>query len=619
MKVYTRQTYYFAADTENNVPKRGITEEELKKFKTRVWACGCCLLGNHKAAIFEKLSDMFDFICNMVPSSTRCIVYFHNLTYDASFILDEILKRGFQYTGKKPNKNQFTTIISSEGSMYSLRVKWEWIDLNGKQRRRTIEFRDSLKILPMKLEQLGKNFETEHQKLPERHDFYEEQREEGHVLTDEERKYLENDILVLSEALLKVQSWGLLDSLTIGSACMKDYKNIVGKNFFETFFPQLDVELDDKIRQSYKGGWCYVNPDIQGLDLHGQYFVYDVNSLYPYCMNNGDFIYPVGLPLRHAETEEEFDKIIEDGNPYFIKFKASLELLPGKLPFIKDSNCLFDNRYFSECEEREFTMTKIDYEMMLEHYDISFFEFVEAWEFEGKSGEFLFGEYIQKWNHLKVTAGKNKAQRQIAKLMNNNLYGKLSTNRNTSVRIPFLGDDDIVTYTTETETIEPVYIPAGSYITAYARSVTLKAAQTAYDMGVFCYSDTDSIHVRGSMRGILDIDDVRLGAWKEESHGDRCKFVKAKTYIEHEEVEEGKFELNIKACGCPDEVKKRIQYKLELNEDFEYDKNDNIITEKRTTDEIFQRFAVGLVESGKLMKKTVNGGIILASTYFSIR
>ena len=82
------------------------------------------------------------------------------------------------------------------------------------------------------------------------------------------------------------------------------------------------------------------------------------------------------------------------------------------------------------------------------------------------------------------------------------------------------------------ETREPVYTAMGVFITAYARNLTIRAAQDNY--ATFAYADTDSLHLLTDKdpEGLW-VDPKALGAWKFEYAFDRALFVRAKTYIEH--------------------------------------------------------------------------------------
>ena len=163
----------------------------------------------------------------------------------------------------------------------------------------------------------------------------------------------------------------------------------------------------------------------------------------------------------------------------------------------------------------------------------------------------MFEDYIKKWIERKNegTITGNKGQRTMAKLMLNSLYGKFATSLETKSKIPFLGEDDIIHYKfSEKEEKKGIYLPIGSFITAYARRKTIETSQAIksysiekYGKDLYCYSDTDSIHTLlpiEELKRFCEIDDVKLGAWKHESHFTKARFVRQKTYLEEIDGEE---------------------------------------------------------------------------------
>ena len=71
--------------------------------------------------------------------------------------------------------------------------------------------------------------------------------------------------------------------MTSASNALNDYKEIIGKNKFSHWFTNLDYNVDKDIRQSYKGGFTYLNP-IYKEKIVENINVLDVNSLYPSVM-----------------------------------------------------------------------------------------------------------------------------------------------------------------------------------------------------------------------------------------------------------------------------------------------------------------------------------------------
>lgn len=601
---------YYVADFETTAPK---TKEELTNFKqTEVWGAGICEVGTENVSVFGCIKDFLD-CCAKIPEK-RPVVYFHNLKFDGSFIIDYLLrylKYEFNPDLYKIQDREFSTSISSLGVWYIIRVKYK---------RKTIEFRDSAKLLPFPVEQIAKQLGTKAQKLVGTIDYNKKreltwEQENGmwykrYHMDEVEKKYLTNDILVMSEALEKVAPFGLLDYLTIGSCCMADYRKRVGK-MFEYDFPLLDRELDKKLRQSYHGGWCYVKePEKEHKGVNG--CTYDVNSLYPWAMHSNDeHWFPVGLPKVFSGDKLElyWNKL------WIIHIKVDIQLKPRKLPFIQ---LVKNGPYVTETDGMvELWLTKPDYILLLECYDIIAIDIIEGYWFGAKKG--IFDEYIEHWYGVKKDA-KNKVERQIAKLMLNNLYGKMATSPVANSYVPRIEEEgEKVIMSVEYGERDSVYVPVAAFITSYARCKTIRAAIANID--VFQYADTDSIHCTDYVEGIAV--GKELGEWKLENNWDRGKFVRCKTYIEHTIAEDEKpvepYWL-IKAAGCPDEVKTRLLYKVENWEDLTIDKeSDIILNERRSDDEFVERFSVGLCETGKLGSKRIVGGVVLINTTFQIR
>ena len=160
-------------------------------------------------------------------------------------------------SGTKMSSNTYKYSISDMGQWYTIRI------LIG---RNLIEIRDSLKLLPFSVKKIGKDFKTKHQKLDMEYVGY---RYAGCTITDEEKQYLSNDLLVVKEALEIMFEQGHTD-LTIGACCLREFKSLIGKERYTQLFPQLyNIPTPDPdtynapntgeyIHNSYKGGWCYV-------------------------------------------------------------------------------------------------------------------------------------------------------------------------------------------------------------------------------------------------------------------------------------------------------------------------------------------------------------------------
>ena len=240
------------------------------------------------------------------------------------------------------------------------------------------------------------------------------------------------------------------------------------------------------------------------------------------------------------------------------------------------------------------TLTSVDLALFFDQYDVYNYRPIDGYMY--KAGEKLFDTYIDYFYKQKQQAKqeKNYARYQLAKLMLNSFYGKMATNPICASRWPTLKDNRLAYLPGEIENREPVYIPVGCFCTAYARDVTIRAAQSCYDR--FMYADTDSLHVLGDydVPG-LDVDDYRLGAFKHENTFTQAKYLRPKLYMEEMITGRGEtFILNdwtVTGAGMTKSVKQKVTI-----DSFEY----------------------GAVFDGKLTTKVVPGGTVLVDTTFKI-
>ena len=538
----------------------------------RVWACGICSIDETHSFKYGNSLEWFIEFAENNPGST---FYFHNLKFDGEFILCYLFEHGYKHVTdrKKLKTKTFTTLISDKGQFYSLEICFN----KDEDKTEKITIYDSLKILPFSVEAIAKGFNLPISKLEID---YDEKREIGHMLTPQEINYLRNDVEIMSRALLTLFNQDLRQ-MTQGSNALYDYKKIVGKKNFSKWFPIPDYDFD--IRQSYKGGFTYCDPRRQGQDI-GAGIVLDVNSLYPSVMYYQQLPYGEGI---FFEGKYEPDKLY---NLYVQMFTCQFELKENYIPTIQLKNNLsfMPTAYLSSSEDEEVTMclTSVDLELFFEHYHVYNITWHSGWKFKSTTG--LFKEYIDKWNAVKMesTLNGNKSMRTLAKLMLNALYGKFALNPNVQSKIPYY-DNGIIKYALgEKETRNPIYIPVGTFITAWARHKTITSAQKVYDR--FLYADTDSLHLIGTEipKG-LEIDPVKLGAWKHESTFTRARFVRQKTYIEEIDGE-----LNITCAGMPSRCYKHVTW-------------DN--------------FIAGSSFEGKLQFTHVQGGIVLKDIDFTIK
>lgn len=598
----------------------------------RVWAYGITNIYKEDPKIGTDIEGLFEYLKSEKPK--KMIVYFHNLKFDGNFICNYLFRSGYNHsckTDKLLTEGEFGSMIDNMGQWFKISVKTK----GGK----VIEFRDSFKKIPMTIAKMPASFGLDIKKgdLDENEEeSYNKIRPIGHELTLFEKDYLLRDVLILARSLKFMYDSGL-DGLTIAGDAMKKFKELVTTDDFKMLFPPLTYGEDEDIRQAYRGGWTYCLK----RQVVEEGLVYDVNSLYPsvlYSTINGkDHFYPIGIPEYYTGKYD-----MDPGRPLYIQhIRAAFVIRDGFLPILQ-SNKEFRGAHASYITEQYDTidlyLTSIDLQLFLKHYRTLYLEYVDGYKFNAIKG--LFDEYINHFIKMKIDAGisGNKGLRTIAKLYLNSLYGKFGMSKIRSGKIPTLEESgklkmETRTYDIELENGEHIQrdyelcdayrVDVAAFCTAYAREVTITAAQKAHEAGRFCYADTDSIHITGTEPVDIPIHSQKLGFWKNESMFDQAKFIRAKTYCEHVIAEdEGKIDSpywNVKCAGMMERTKKALLTRPDFLEVFDIGLNTDNLTytiEKKVNGEVKQ---VVVNIPGKLRPKMVPGGVQLVDSSFKIK
>ena len=325
--------------------------------ETWVWAWATCEIGNEENIQIDNNIDSFIEFCEKEKNP---IIYFHNLKFDGEFIIYWLLTHGFKWVEKKEDikENTFTTLISDMGQFYTICIYFE----KGNKTVKKVTFIDSLKIIPFSVEQIAKSFNLEISKLKID---YNKPRRKGHILTQKEKEYIKNDVLIVAKALKTLFDEDLT-KMTQGSNALNNYKEIIGKNMFSHLFPKLDYDIDKDLRKAYKGGFTYLNPIYKEKDVKNG-VVLDVNSLYPSVMY--EKCLPFGEPI-YFEGKYKEDKIY---NLYIQMITCSFEIKKNKIPTIQIKNSYFMANEYLESSNNEIVclvLTNVDLKLFLEQYDV---------------------------------------------------------------------------------------------------------------------------------------------------------------------------------------------------------------------------------------------------------
>lgn len=631
---------------------------------TEVWAAAAVEIGTEEVEIYHSIDEFF---YSLVKMKSNLLVYFHNVKFDGSFLLDYFLvQKNFKQSIDPLHSDVLKDFQFKDDKWmrhkeikYNINHMGQWYNIKVKYGKYLIEFRDSVKLLPFSVEQIGKSFGTKHKKLSMEYEGY---RYAGCKITEEEAEYIKNDVLVVKEALEIMFEDGHT-KMTIGACCMEEFKktsliNDLLPGGIDAAMPNLyNVEapdyidapsVGDYVHKSYRGAWCYLVPEKANKIIKNG-LTADVNSLYSSMMSSESGNY---YPFGNAYFFKGEPPKIAKENFYFIRIRCRFKIRKNYLPFIQikgqpwykgnenlitsdvwDKNTKKYYRYARKGDDvvemkPELTLTMMDYKLLHKHYHVYDEEILDGCWFYKEIG--IFDEYIDKYKKIKMES--KGAKRQEAKLFLNNLYGKLAASTRSSFKIAQVVEENgakrlrFITYDSYDK--EPGYIPMGAAITSYSRCFTITAAQKNYygpNNRGFIYADTDSVHcdlTEEELKGIKK-HHTEFNHWSIESYWDEAIFTRQKTYIEHVTHVDGtpvEPYYDVKCAGMPKSAKQyfiwsmegncRVKDLLEMPKDYA-----KYIGTRKTLED----FKVGLSVPGKLLPKRIPGGIILVETPFVMR
>lgn len=541
----------------------------LKTNDTRVWLYS---IANENEKIVSNGKSIEEFIEVIRNKCKNSIIYFHNLKFDGSFILNYLLNNGYQYKEKigKKDTHCYTTLIDNTGAYYSIEIRFT---CNVK-----VTIYDSLKLIPLKVSEIAKAFNLPIQKGCIDYNNY--------IIDNNTLEYVNKDVLIVVKAIkfFKEQDF---NKMTIGGNSYNLFKNSI--QYHDIIFPSLDNETLALFRKAYRGGRTQVNPLYQGKIINNVKR-YDINSMYPYIQSRLDI--PYGLPIiTNVKGKYKFE---------IYDIDISFKLKKGHLPtLLKGSNRHLTYNYYENTDGIEhIIISNIDYELLERHYNIGFCRFNKIYGF--KTNNKIFKDFIDKYYELKNNS--TGGMRLLYKLIINNLYGKYGSNHKGKHKIPTIKDEHLSYITSIEQDMKHYYLPVSIAITSYGHKLIDDAILlTGYNNFVYC--DTDSVHTIGSLPNEM-VDNKEIGKFKLEGVEDISKYVRTKCYVYLENNE-----INITCCGLPNNTKEFLikEYGLDIFNKFDYGLK---------IDESTPNIALNDL---KLLPKQVKGGVVLKPTQFEIR
>lgn len=435
---------------------------------------------------FERFCDAFEDVLRSID--TQLMIYAHNGgRFDFKFLLRRMRGR----------------VRTKGGSIMEYQVHGHTL-------------RDSLHILPVSLATYNKQ-EFDYNKLArDQRDQY-KQEIIDYCLSDCENQY------AIVHEFIKRHGF----KLSIGQAAMTELK----KHYTYT---KLGPFADTKIREFYFGGRVECLHPVG--EYHGNFTLYDVNSMYPYVMAR--YKHPVATFSNIGTTITH--------NTVFIKLRCKNRgaFATRGNDGIIDCN-ITDGEFYTTIHEYEAAcdLDLIDNVRVIQTIDFSeqtdFFNFIiPAYERRRELKTILKDTPKEAPEYLTL-----HREELLIKLLLNNSYGKFAQNpesfretfitdpnsyptgkgsegplwgkqdkKDRAARLPDIASDHYWIWRRKPETLTHYNVATAASITGAARSVLLRALAKA-ERPLYC--DTDSIIAEG-LHPDTRIDHAELGCWKPE-------------------------------------------------------------------------------------------------------
>lgn len=492
----------------------------------------CTVYGSRPSELCIFLAKLQDAL-----PGEKTAIYFHNLSYDYTFI--ELFL--FSVFG-------FPTHQLNTKPHYPVSVEFE----NG------LILKDSLIIAQKKLEKWADELDVEHKKAVGKWD-YERFRDQSGLFSPDELEYIEHDTLALVECLDKLKdklhkhiySMPITCTSIIREEVQKAGRRNRARNRFERTAPNYYVYR--KLEAAYHGGYTHMNrhaagwiwPDQDAMQRGWFPTCYDFASSYPFRMLVDR--YPSERFTRLPDEKITWKEIIKGMNDraYLFTFAAkNIRLINDEepMPVLQLSKCLkcgkavTDNGRIIESDYVEIVLTEIDLYMIQKQYDWDEYACFDVYSANKTPLPRWFRDLVYKCFADKTALkGGDPVEYALAKARLNSLYGmccqhcvrdeiievyKDSADHDAGEFIIKLFDtpEEEQAYLAMTEKEQNEWLEKknqeryenylgkyssilnyaiGVWVTAYAMLALFELSECLDPEGLWLYSDTDSIYGLG--------------------------------------------------------------------------------------------------------------------------
>ena len=411
-------------------------------------------------------------------------IYIYNLSFEWSFILPVLLKRGFKAVAKVNDNSEMEFSSVSTKSVSSV---WD-VTMKFSPKHGKIIFKDLAKIYGGGLGKVAKSFNLETQKGEID---YRMNRLHGHRVTKEEKEYCFKDTRIIIEILMKLKDdkefWNVSSIASYSMKHLLQYgfkKTYKPYKEFRKIYPNLDKDETDFLRKGVEGGITYATPKYQFININQKIYHIDIHQAHPFSA--WKYMYPYG-------TGEKFI---------------------GKPPKGKISACRIRVGYDGVYLHSIIKLIGIDY---IEDYEIVVWDFeipvmmkcyknLRIKYIDGYAYKMRFLPWRQYYAHnytarLEAKAKHDDFNTLRFKLLNNSSYGKLLEKPHNEILLNCINDLGVIDSTIEQKPEDEcqvnakyTYLPVGSAIPARTRCYLVSTA-LKFGWEKIAYFDTDSIFI----------------------------------------------------------------------------------------------------------------------------
>ena len=515
-------------------------EESIAKKETSMWL-GCLIDEtndvNDEASYFytmDQIMDKLDELStpkrkhgeNKKPCKNICC-YVYNLSFEFSFMLPIMLKRGFKFKDliEKDDEFVFNTICThSVSSVWNINMKFH-------KKSGMIIFRDLAKIYGGGLGNVAHAFGLPTQKGEID---YRLNRLHNYTPTKEEKIYCFKDTRIIIDILLEMQRRN--DKFFFNSMSMASYsmRMMIKEGWprstkpyakYREMYPELDEKETEFLRKAVSGGITYAPELYQFKDIKQDIIHIDKNSMHPSSAYFNRFAY--GFGEYHEGKPKRF-------NGYVNCCRVRVSFSDVKLHSVIS---LIGLKYIENCE---ITLWDFEIATMYKCYVNLEVEYIDYYEYKTKPLPWR-RYYANCYNaRLEAKAKGDTFNILYYKLLMNSSYGKALERPHLETFENIIDQDGIISSKTIPKEVKNqfnakyTYLPYGSMIPAYSRCDLVELAlKIGYEKVV--YFDTDSIFFIKDEESVENMKKYMpsqnfLGGWKVEETIQHAMFTAPKRY-----------------------------------------------------------------------------------------